>query len=79
MDERTEQPISVWRYDDAPKWMRDLSPHGGDEDWIAHVPACHRPEDDAIRWLDSGTAFGVCDVSRHPQSDGSCIYIGAHA
>ena len=34
--------IKVWRFEDAPKKYRALSTNGGDEDWIAFVPA--------IRW-----------------------------
>ena len=30
--------IVVWRYADAPESLRALSPHGGDEDWLAVVP-----------------------------------------
>lgn len=32
-------PIRVWRFEDAPEEFRRLSRCGGDEDWVAHVPA----------------------------------------
>lgn len=66
--------IKVWRFEDAPKAYSQLSPHGGDEDWVALVP------EDMSRplWMDSGTSFGCCDVSEHKVSLGT-VYIGAHA
>lgn len=70
--------ICVWRFRDAPEAYRDLSPHGGDEDWVAFVPA--PLADQYIGWLEQGTAFGCCDVSRHDLPDASgTVYIGAHA
>jgi hypothetical protein len=68
--------IRVWRFDDAPEEFRELSGHGGDEDWLAVVPG--PLADEYIGWLDHGP-FGCCDISRHPLSDGSIVYIGAHA
>jgi hypothetical protein len=68
--------IKVWRFKDAPKEFRDLSTHGGDEDWLAHVP--EELAGAYISWIESG-AFGCCDVSEHFLDDGSVIRIGAHA
>jgi hypothetical protein len=73
MDERM---IRVWRFEDAPPEYQELSPHGGDEDWVAYVPAALAEE--CIDWLDSGTAFGRCETSAHPFPCGT-VYIGAHA
>lgn len=70
-------PILVWPFEDAPKEYQDLSPHGGDEDWIALVPA--RLVDSYIGWLESGSSFGCCDVSKHPLPNGDVAHIGAHA
>lgn len=69
--------IHVWPFYDAPKALRDLSPHGGDEDWLALVPR-KMSEEMWIGWLDTGTPFGVCDVSTHEVAEG-VVYIGAHA
>jgi hypothetical protein len=69
-------PILVWRFQDAPKEYRDLSPHGGDEDWLALVPVEMAYE--WIGWMDGG-AFGCCDVSEHLLKDGRVVRIGAHA
>lgn len=68
--------IHVWAFEYAPKKYQDLSPHGGDEDWLAFVPEEYGDRD--IRWLESGTPFGYCDVSRH-KVEGGTIYIGAHS
>lgn len=80
--------IRVWRFYEAPSHLRALSQHGGDEDWLAHVPK-HFAEVDIgppgtrphpyIGWLQSSTPFGVCDVTEHDMPDGSKVYIGAHA
>lgn len=69
--------ISVWRWQDAPQEYRDLSPHGGDEDWVAHIPV--ELVEIWIPWMDGGTEFGCCEVSTHDMPDGSQIRIGAHS
>ena len=67
-------PILVWRFEDAPDGYKFLSPHGGDEDWLAFVPTgISEP-----LWLANGTSFGCCSVSETPVTGGT-IYIGAHA
>ncbi len=71
------EPIKVWEWDDAPEEFKALSPHGGDEDWVALVPP-HLAQR-CISWLESGSSFGCCDVSEHPLPDGSVVKIGAHA
>ena len=66
--------ILVWRWENAPQDYKNLSPHGGDEDWVAFVPkGMIQP-----MWMESGTSFGCCDVSEHVLPAGR-IYIGAHA
>lgn len=69
------EPIHVWRFHDAPEELQALSPHGGDEDWLALVPATVTGY---IGWLDYGP-FGICEISRHPWTHGATVYIGAHA
>jgi hypothetical protein len=68
--------ISVWRFEDAPEKYRELSGHGGDEDWLAFVPDSMR--DEFIGWLEGGSWFGCCAVSRH-DVPGGVVHIGAHA
>jgi hypothetical protein len=70
------KPIRVWNFYDAPEEYRKLSEHGGDEDWLAHVPRGF--EGVQPIWMVSGSSFGCCDVSEHEVSDGR-VYIGAHA
>jgi hypothetical protein len=70
------KPVQVWAWDDAPEEYRELSGHGGDEDWVALIPE-HLYEDRyQIPWLE---ALGVCDVEFHPIPTGEAIAIGAHA
>lgn len=70
----TDKTILVWRFHEAPTELQRLSPHGGDEDWLAWVPDTTKGY---IGWLDYGP-FGVCDISRHPYR-GGVVYIGAHS
>lgn len=71
--------IKVWRFDDAPQKYRDLSNHGGDEDWLAFVPIAYFDDEyGPPGWIDDDTAFGWCCVSEHKIKTG-IVYIGAHA
>lgn len=71
-------PITIWRYQDAPKYLQKLSTHGGDEDWLAIIPRhlCNDaprnwpdPNNDRDQdaylpyWMQTGTPFGCCQVS----------------
>lgn len=67
--------ILVWSFHAAPEKYRNLSPHGGDEDWIALLP----PGMMIPAWMDEGTAFGCFSVSETQLDDGHTIVIGAHA
>jgi hypothetical protein len=55
------EPITVWRFYEAPEELRNLSPHGGDEDWLAEIPQ----QMETPTWIEAGSAFGACDVSEH--------------
>lgn len=70
--------IRVYRFSDAPADLRALSNNGGDEDWLAIVPADYE-ERHYISWLQEGSPFGVCTIERHELLDGSAVYIGCHA
>ncbi len=72
-------PIRVWPFYDAPQELQDLSPHGGDEDWIAHVPAWLVKRGDEIWWAEEYSPFGRGGVSTHDLPDGSRVLIGAHS
>ena len=72
--------IRVWRFEDAPEELRNLSTNGGDEDWLALVPPKLR--DEWIPWLKAGRqGFGVCSVDcyEHPELPEYTVYIGCHA
>ena len=75
--EQSQNPILVWRFEDAPKHLQELSDNGGDEDWLAVVPPWLAG--DWINWM--GTAFGCCCVNeyKHPDLDGYVVRIGCHA
>lgn len=69
--------IRIWPFHDAPAEYKALSGHGGDEDWLAVVPATLNGR--YIPWLESGGPFGGCDVTTHELPDGSVVHIGSHA
>lgn len=71
--------IKVWRFEDAPEEYRKLSENGGDEDWLALIPA--EMSNEYIGWCDPviGTDFGCCDISDYKLPDGSLVRIGSHA
>ena len=71
--------ITIWRWQDAPLALRNLSQNGGDEDWVAVVPPALAEA--WIPWMDEGSSFGCCDVSEytHPELPGHVVKIGSHA
>lgn len=73
---RLQDPMQVWDWNKAPDTLRALSPHGGDEDWIAEVPD----------YMENGAALAQLlsrsdNVSEHdhPYKPGWKVYIAAHA
>ena len=69
------EPIRIWHFRDAPEeWQ--FSDNGGDEDWVAFVPATftYGPP----LFLDEGSTFGCCSVNRYVV-DGGVVLIGCHA
>jgi len=71
------EPIKIWRFGDAPEDMQMLSGNGGDEDWLALVPAYR--DASQIQWMDEGSAFGCCTVEIHRLQNGEQVVIGSHA
>lgn len=69
-----KQAIIVWPFEDAPEEYRKLSPHGGDEDWVAFVP--QHLVDKYISWMQNESVFGF-DVSEHIVEDG-VVRISSH-
>ena len=77
--EQNVKPIEVWKFQDAPEELRNLSDHGGDEDWLAIIPP--QMNNKCISWMQEGTYFGLCHVYYydHPYKEGHEVVIGAHA
>lgn len=73
----TENSIVVWHYSEAPNKFQELSTNGGDEDWIAFVPASYNGV--CPNWLEEeNCGFGRNSIDSHPIANGT-IYIGSHA
>jgi hypothetical protein len=70
------EPILVWAFGEAPEEFQKLSGHGGDEDYLAVVPASWM--DHTPLWLQMGS-FGCCDIEEHVLPDGRRVFIGAHS
>ena len=73
----TTPAIQVWSFSQAPKNLRDLSHHGGDEDWVVFVPTevyenfVYMPS-----WLER---IDTCQDPQVVHVEGGVVYIGAHA
>lgn len=68
--------IRVWRQCDTPNELIDLVSYGGDEDWVAHVPAAGGKDP---AWLEEGGRFGCCSVHVSESPDGGHLHTGCHA
>lgn len=70
--------ITIWRFEDAPQFLQDLSTNGGDEDWIALVPVAY---DDRfyLRWLDKIDSCQTPQKIPHPYNNQYKVWIGSHA
>ena len=64
----------IWTFHTAPNYWQALSPHGGDEDYLAFVP--DSMEEPAF--LGNGGSFGCCSVSEH-KVPGGTVLIGTHS
>jgi hypothetical protein len=81
----TNEPIKVWRFQDAPQELQELSTNGGDEDWLATIPAELKDE----HWVDcamstlydniASQAFGCSAIEIVDREDGSEVRIGCHS
>lgn len=75
-EEMPKKTVMLWDWDDAPPELKALSPHGGDEDWVALVPTNYRESSPVLyslleRWTDN-------EPSVHETQWGK-VYIAAHA
>lgn len=65
-----DRAILIWNFDDAPEPLKNLSPHGGDEDFVIVVP----PGLTLPPWITPWQ-----EMSFHTLHDGSVVMIGCHA
>lgn len=76
---KTNPDIAIWRFENAPGYLKDLSNNGGDEDWIAVLKKDFY-DNHYIGFLEQGSPFGCCDVEKHTyDNEGLVILIGSHA
>lgn len=75
------KPVAViYDFDDAPLEYKQLSTHGGDEDWVIVMP-----KDTALPfpmyYLESGSDYadGWGHIDAHELEDGTKVIILAHA
>lgn len=70
--------ILVWRFEDAPLEFQGLSERGGDEDWLAFIPADVWDKHGRPAWMgEGGTQWGVYATDIHIVDSG-VIAIGVH-
>jgi hypothetical protein len=71
------EPMKLWRFEDAPEHLQELSTNGGDEDWLLLVP----PGQDAPFWVERNGLghFGICNTDQFQLPDGSEVFIRCHA
>lgn len=72
--------IRTWSFYDAPEALRDLSDHGGDEDWVTLVsPRTWKDLGAYISWAQEGTPYGCFRVQQIDLPLGYTCLIGAHS
>lgn len=72
----SERFIRLWRFEDAPVEYRALSTCGGDEDWVALIPAELR---DGMPWEDDVYTSGLGWRHRYELDTGELVLIFAHS
>lgn len=68
------EPISVWRWQDAPKALKERFSDVGEATWLAEIPPALMA--DRVGWL-VADAFGLNGTTRgHPLKKGWGIRVG---
>lgn len=67
-------PILVWKFEDAPERLQKLSPHGGNEGWLALFPPT-LTQSGAPDWVES-RGFTAKETSTHEVEGGFFVVIG---
>ena len=70
-------PFAVWPFHEAPKWAKNISINGGDEDWICICTLdtwnkCGQ----YVPWIER---MGACDVDGFEVDEIYVVFIGSHA
>jgi hypothetical protein len=69
--------VLVWRFKNAPKWAKQLSINGGDEDWLAICSVYFWNEQNQyIPWIER---MGACDVDVFKVDEKFMVFIASHA
>lgn len=77
--------LMIWEFGNAPQEYKDLSRHGGDEDWIMYCPAAlvdgYWPwsVESAISGEETSYHNDFGHVDRHELPNGDIVIIFAHA
>ncbi len=78
VDSTKAPPILVWKFQEAPENFQKLSPHGGDEEWLALVPPTYE-KTGALGWILENTSLAICNLSMHRIKGGFLVAIGKHS
>jgi hypothetical protein len=65
--------IKMWRFEDAPQELQELSTNGGDEDWLFLLP--HGMNTEGLWWMEN--ALNI--VNEYKTSTGQICIITAHS
>ena len=65
--------VIIYPFHEAPKRFKELSTHGGDEDWVI---VCGKEFRDTARYI--ADRLAVCDLEEH-ETDAVIVFITAHA
>lgn len=69
--------ICVWNFADAPAAYQALSHNGGDEDWLAFIPAGF--PGGVPHWMGDSADRGWCNITETFDVEGGRVVIGSHA
>jgi hypothetical protein len=68
----------VWKFDEAPIELQNLSTNGGDEDWIVELPPGFE-EYGLPHWVECMDSMGEPKSYPHPYIAKWTVVIGSHA
>ena len=72
--------LIVWRFEDAPAILRNLSTNGGDEDWLVEAPPGWIDHGYGMPfWMEQMDSMGDPKTYPHPKSKGWTVLIWSHS